>query len=174
MPLEMLMKLIRHLRPRAAHILVVEPDDGYTFMKATFNPHGTLQALNGAGLLTHRWEALDTAYAEEIALRVGAQLNLLRVDAFGPWYVADFDDVMRIMHDFDLETGRRMRDARFEVGQRVQVTGAGRGHITEIRGSRVVVKLENPTGPLECVVASRSLVKPVLTMVCDRGLPGAA
>jgi hypothetical protein len=174
MRLEWLMNLVKQLRPRAAHILIVERDDGHTYLASTFSADNALYRLNGAGLLTHRWLAIDTPHAEDIVAAVAKDFAPARLDAFGPWYLADYDEMLRTLQDFDALTGKRLRDARFEVGARVQVTGAGRGHIKAFRGPMLVVKLDSPRGSCSEVITSKSLVKPVLRVIATRELPGAA
>lgn len=163
----MLMQILNSLRPRAAHIVIIERDDGHTFFASTFNPRGVVARMSGAGFLTHRWQAVDSPHAEEIVKAVGREFNLHRVDAFGPWYAADYDDILRVLNDYDPESGRRWRDARFEIGTRVQVQGAGRGHIHSFRGPMVVVKLDTPRGTCAEVIAAKALVKPVLRLISD-------
>lgn len=179
MPIERLMQILRRLRPTAAHVLIVERDDGHTFLKSTFNPRGTLQTLHTAGMLTHRWEAIDSAHAEEIALRVSAEFNLYRVDAFGPWFATSYDEMHRVLKDYDAATGARIRDDRFVINQRVQVTGAGRGTVVKVHSKDVVVNLDEPLAGTKQVLAPKALVRPVLRVVtgdAPDGLPlgGAA
>lgn len=167
MPLDRLLTMLRNLqlRPRAAHVLVVERDDGHVFVKATYNPRGRLIALNAGGCLTHRWHAIDTPHAEEIALQLGADLRVQRLDAHGPWYVAEFEDVMRRIAAFDPKTGERI-PAAIAMGALVQVSGAGRGEVKAFRGDYLVVKLDEPLGGhVNTVLAPRALVKPVLRVV---------
>jgi hypothetical protein len=161
------MQFLKSLRPQAAHILIVERDDGHTHLISTFNPRGVIARLNGAGMLTHRWQAVDSEHAESIVAAVGMEFRHARHDAFGPWYASDYDDVLRVLNDYDPATGKRWRDARFEIGSRVQVTGAGRGHVKSFRGPMVVVKLETPQGDSREVIAPKSLLKPVLRLISD-------
>lgn len=163
------MQLLAKLRPKASHILIVERDDGHTFLKATFNPRTALQTLNGAGMLTHRWQAIDSPHAEEIALRVAGEFEVYRVDAHGPWFIAEYDDVLRTLQDFDIATGKRVRDDRFQLQQPVQVESVGRGVISAFSGRLIVVKLDQPRGNVSRVLAPRSLVKPVIRADASRG-----
>ena len=162
MPLEWLMRYLSNLRPKAAHILVVERDDGHTMLDATFNVKGRLALLNGGGCLTHCWMAIDSPYAEEIVAQVAHELRPFAKDGFGPWYAADYQKVARLVGDYNPTTGARYRDMRFEVGGRVSVAGAGKGTLTGFRGPMLVVKLDKPCGHANSVIASRAIVKPVL------------
>lgn len=170
---KMLMQILKSLRPKAAHIVILERDDGHTFLTATFNPQGVVLRLNGAGLLMHRMQVIDTQHAEPIVEAVGRHFSLHRRDAFGPWYAADYDDVLRVLNDYDMQTGRRWRDERYEVGSRVRVQGAGKGRITGFRGPHIVVDLDGPAGATSIVIAPKSLVKPVLRPVSDSIIPAA-
>lgn len=172
---KMLMQILHAIhRPTAAHIVIVERDDSHTYLASTFNPEGCVRRLNGAGLITHRCQVVDSPYSEEIVEAVGREFKLHRQDAFGPWYVADFDDVLRVLNDYDMQTGRRWRDARFEVGARVQVQGAGKGCIKSFHGQKLVVSLDAPVGAAREVIAPRSLVKPVLRLIPGSLNPEAA
>lgn len=161
------MQFLKSLRPQAAHILIVERDDGHAHLVSTFNPRGVIARLNGAGMLTHRWQAVDSEHAESIVAAVGMAFRYARRDAFGPWFAADYDDILRVLNDYDPATGKRWRDERFEIGSRVQVAGAGRGHVKSFRGPMIVVKLEAPQGAVGEVIAPKSLVKPVLRLISD-------
>jgi hypothetical protein len=171
---KMIMQILKTIRrPKAAHIVILERDDGHTYFASTFNPQGVVLRLNGAGFLTHRCQVVDSPHAEAIVEAVGRQFELHRRDAFGPWYVADYDDVLRVLNDYDTETGRRWRDARFEIGARVRVTGAGKGAIKGFRGQMLIVTLDTPSGAAREVIAPKSLVKPVLRLIPDSALPAA-
>lgn len=169
----MLMQIIDSLRPRAAHILIVERDDGHTFLDSTFNAPGSIARLNGAGLLIHRWQVVDTDHAEDIVRLVGHQFELHRRDAFGPWFAADYDAVLRVLNDYDTNTGKRWRDERYTIGSRVRVEGAGKGKLTGFRGRHLIVTLDSPAGGAHQVIAPHTLVKPVLRPIPDSAMPAA-
>ena len=81
--------------------------------------------------------------------------------------------MLRVLNDYDFETGRRWRDARFELGSRVRVQGAGKGSIAGFQGQMILVKLEAPSGAVREVLAPKSLVKPVLRLIPDSAMPAA-
>lgn len=172
MKLKELLTMISNIRPKAVHLLVFEAGEGKTCVKSTYNPRGWLLMMNAAGCMTHRWKAIDTPYAEEIASAIAGRLKVAQLDAFGPWFAAEYDFVMRIVDEYDFTTGRPLVDIAYGVGARVLVRDAGCGCVRSFRNGHLVVKLDKPLAEgVNTVIAPKAIVKPVVRLAVGGGAP---
>ena len=83
-------RFLESLRPRAAHIVLVERADGRVLVGATFFPRERLVLLRAAGLLEKSWSIIDAPHAEEIVAALRAAVRDVELDAFGMWFALPY------------------------------------------------------------------------------------
>lgn len=153
-------------------LVALQTATGAVTFLVTRHPAAQIEHL-GTQLEVSRSMVVTTPHAERIANELRTELADQVVSAWGnhPYFLADWEEVERLVGEFDHASGRRLRRGDVAVGDPVQVeikTAAGdearkaRGEVSAIHGRRYLVRLERAIGDLVSVWAPRSLLKPVI------------
>lgn len=151
------------------HLILIETATGAVTWFSGHNP-GTHVVHYATQLAVERSRVIGTAHAETIAGNLHDQFAGCRISVLGdrPWYLLDLEVVLDAVHEFDLQTGNRVRLGDVAVGDRVMVRfmraddSRERGTVTGICGRRFRVDLDEPVRDLRGVWAARDLIKPIV------------
>lgn len=83
-------RFLDSLRPRAAHVVLVEREDGRVLVASTFFPRERVVLLRAAGKLGRAWSIIDSPHAEEIVAALRAAVADVELDAFGAWFALPY------------------------------------------------------------------------------------
>ena len=154
----------------AVCLAIVATATGAVTFLVTRHP-GVQLAHLGTQLEIARSLVITTPHAERISSQLQAEFAGKALSTFGdhPYFLVDWEEVERVLAEYDLATGRRLRMGDVAVGDLVQVEIATtsaphrklRGLVTAIAGRRYAVKLDEPDSELRALLAPRSQLKPV-------------
>ena len=161
------------VQPLHPYLVALQTATGAVTFLVTRHPATQLEHLGTQLELAHRL-VLTTAHAERIASELRAEFADKELTAWGhhPYYQVDWEDVLRLVDEFDPATGKRTSRAGVSVGDTVQVDistalphqihRGRRGEVVSIAGRRYLVRLLEPIGDFTAMWAPRSLIKPVV------------
>lgn len=157
------------VQPLHPCLVALQTATGAVTFLVTRHPAAQLEHLS-TQLEVARKLVVTTPHADRLAGEIRAEFSDKALSTFGdhPYYLVDWQDVERIVGEFDHATGKRMRRGDVAVGDLVQVdlTTAGgggkrRGEVTGISGRRYLVRLADPVGDFTGMWAPRSQIKPI-------------
>jgi hypothetical protein len=146
------------------HVVIAERHDHVVGALWTRHPRELLSILAGATLgrvCTCARAATPRGWCAASPSASSTSITAKSMDSF--WTVADFEEVVAALGEYDLERGVRIESAGMRINDEVHVTGWGRAIVTGFADSgHVTVRLTHPGANAYGAVAPRSLVKPVI------------
>lgn len=158
---------------RPLQLVAVRTATGATTFIVTRRPDEQLGHL-GRELEVDQRLVVATDHADEIAARIRSDLNDKRLLAQdGSWFGVDWETVLRLLGDFDLDTGYRIRLSDVSVGDEVWVRIASadarpllsKSTVLGIVGRLYLVELHQPVGEVRRLTVSRENLKPHVSRV---------
>lgn len=142
-------------------ILIAEQANGLVHIGAIDQPHARLELLQAFGATINRkhiTERSPHALAVAAALRSGFATQLL--ERGGPWYVAEYREVMAALDQWDLTDGIRVGTKRLSLGTKVNVPEIGEGTVIGFEMSgRVSVAIDRAPRGMLTVLAHRKYLE---------------
>lgn len=165
------------VQPLHPYLVALQTATGAVAFLVTRHPATQIEHLGTQLELAHRL-VVTTAHAERIANELRLELADRVSSAWGshPYFLADWEEVLDLIGQFDHATGKRLTRAGVSVGDLVQVDLSTvdmpnqkcRGEVAGISAKRYLVRLHTPIGDFTGMWAPRSQIKPVVR-VCALG-----
>lgn len=150
------------------HLVVAERQDQVTGVFWTRRPKQLLASLGGATYVG-RVQIFASRHAgavlKGLERRFEHSIETRAFECF--WTLADFEEVLHALAEYDLDTGRLKERAGIRANDKVYVAKLGRGRVTGFtRCGRLVVEIERPGANFAKLTAfaPRSQVKPIVSL----------
>jgi hypothetical protein len=161
------------IQPLHPSLVALQTATGAVTFLVTRHPAVQLEHFGMQLEVAHRL-VVTTPHADRIANELRIEFADAQTTTFcdRPYFLADWEDVVRVIGEFDAATGRRLTRSGVSVGDAVWVDistacpqflgRSRRGEVTGISGRRYLVRLDDPIGDLVSFWAPRKHIKPVI------------
>jgi hypothetical protein len=121
--------LLPKIHPR---ILVVRrAGDGLVHIGALCSPEERIQLLQSYGVPIDTHVATrPTPHAQRIVANLKRRFSSAALDVSGPWFLVEYERVLRAVGEYDLDTGERVASDEIALHNTVWVDGFGCGKVT--------------------------------------------